>query len=145
MTEKGITKEPGCSSMEIEGVAHEFFAGDTSHPQTKEIYRFLDVIEERLKSTGYVPDFSQAPLVDDLDRGKQHSLRLNSERLAIAFGLVNAQPGVPIRIFKNLRVCNDCHNVSKLISSIYEVEIVVRDRARFHHFRHGSCSCMDYW
>ncbi|GMP94174.1 hypothetical protein CsSME_00043722 [Camellia sinensis var. sinensis] len=146
MTDKGVTKEPGCSSIEIDGVAYEFFAGDTSHPQTKEIYQFLDEIEEKIESTGcYIPDFSQATLVDELDRGKKNSLRLHSERLAIAFGLLNTRPGVPIRVFKNLRVCNDCHNVTKLISSIYDVEIIVRDRARFHHFKDGSCSCMDYW
>ncbi|XP_052173367.1 pentatricopeptide repeat-containing protein At1g59720, chloroplastic/mitochondrial [Diospyros lotus] len=145
MTEKGVTKEPGCSSIQVNGIAHEFFAGDTSHPHTKEIYELLDEIEERLKSTGYVPDFSQAPLVHEPDQGKTQSLRLHSERLAIAFGLLNSKPGVPIRVFKNLRVCNDCHNVTKLISCIYNVEIIVRDRARFHHFKHGSCSCMDYW
>lgn len=145
MSDKHVIKEPGCSSIEVDGVAHEFFAGDTSHPRTKEIYALLDAIEERLESVGYVPDFSQAPLVDELDHGKKHSLRLHSERLAIAFGLLNAKPGVPIRIFKNLRVCNDCHNVTKLISSLYDVEIIVRDRARFHHFKRGSCSCMDYW
>jgi hypothetical protein len=25
------------------------------------------------------------------------------------------------------------------------VEIIVRDRIRFHHFKDGSCSCKDYW
>ncbi|XP_059648908.1 pentatricopeptide repeat-containing protein At1g59720, chloroplastic/mitochondrial [Cornus florida] len=145
MTDKGVKKEPGCSSIEINGVNHEFFAGDSSHPQTKDIYKLLDVIEERLGAIGYEPDFSQAPMVDEPDDEKQHSLKLHSERLAIAFGLLNMKPGVPIRIFKNLRVCNDCHNVTKLISRIFNVEIIVRDRARFHHFRDGSCSCMDYW
>ncbi|KAA8529483.1 hypothetical protein F0562_033718 [Nyssa sinensis] len=64
----------------------------------------LDVIEERLGSIGYEADFSQAPMVDELNDGKQHSLELHSERLAIAFGLLNLKPGMPIRIFKNLRV-----------------------------------------
>ncbi|KAK0575035.1 hypothetical protein LWI29_032993 [Acer saccharum] len=145
MTNKGITKEPGCSSIEIDGIAHEFFAGDTSHPQTKEIYGVLDEVDERLKSIGYSPDYSQAPMVDELNNGKQHSLRLHSERLAIALGILNLKPGIPIRVFKNLRVCNDCHEVTKLISRIFNVEIIVRDRARFHRFKDGSCSCMDYW
>ncbi|KAK1415684.1 hypothetical protein QVD17_31469 [Tagetes erecta] len=30
MDDKGVAKEPGCSTIEIDGVAHEFFAGDTS-------------------------------------------------------------------------------------------------------------------
>lgn len=145
MTDKGVTKEPGCSSIEIDGIAHEFFAGDTSHPQTEQIYRVLDLIDEKLKSRGYTPDYSQAAMVDELDDGKRHSLRLHSERLAIALGILNLKPGMPIRVFKNLRVCKDCHEVTKLISSIFNVEIIVRDRARFHHFKDGSCSCMDYW
>ncbi|XVF19816.1 hypothetical protein REPUB_Repub11eG0143300 [Reevesia pubescens] len=145
MTDKGVTKEPGCSSIEIDGVAHELFSGDTSHPHTKEIYQMLNLIDEKLVSVGYSPDYSQAQLVDELDETRQHSLRLHSERLAIALGLLKLQPGMPIRIFKNLRVCNDCHKVTKLISKIFNVEIIVRDRARFHHFKDGSCSCLDYW
>ncbi|PIN15207.1 hypothetical protein CDL12_12139 [Handroanthus impetiginosus] len=145
MTEKGVAKQPGCSSVEINGIVHEFFAGDTTHPQTKEIYEFLDVIEERLKLEGYVPDFSQAFLVDDADDGKGSSLRLHSERLAIAFGLLNSKPGDQIRVFKNLRVCRDCHSFTKLVSKVFGVEIIMRDRLRFHHFEDGSCSCMDFW
>ncbi|KAL0364097.1 UNVERIFIED_CONTAM: Pentatricopeptide repeat-containing protein, chloroplastic/mitochondrial [Sesamum angustifolium] len=145
MTDKGVSKEPGCSSIEINGIVHEFFAGDTTHPQTKEIYQFLDVIEERLKLAGYVPDFSQAPLIDEADDGKERSLRLHSERLAIAFGLLNSTPDAPIRVFKNLRVCRDCHNFTKLISQVFNVEIIMRDRLRFHCFKNGSCSCMDFW
>ncbi|KAK6163990.1 hypothetical protein DH2020_000854 [Rehmannia glutinosa] len=120
-------------------------SGDTTHPQTKEIYQFLDVIEERLKLAGFVQDFSQAPLVDEADDGKGQSLKLHSERLAIAFGLLNSKPGAPIRVFKNLRICKDCHNFTKFISKVFSVEIVMRDRLRFHCFRNGSCSCMDFW
>ncbi|KAJ6435495.1 hypothetical protein OIU84_000646 [Salix udensis] len=98
-----------------------------------------------LDSMGYKPDYSQAPMVDDLNTSKRDTLRLHSERLAIALGLLNLKPGMPIRIFKNLRVCDDCHKVTGLISEIFNVEIIVRDRVRFHHFKDGSCSCMDYW
>lgn len=145
MTEKGIKKEPGCSSIEMDGFVHEFMAGDTSHPQSEEIYEKISEVESKLAAVGYKPDSSQAPMVAGLDGVKLGSLRLHSERIAIAFGLLNASKGVPIRILKNLRVCGDCHTVTKLISSVYDVEIVVRDRTRFHHFRDGSCSCMDYW
>ncbi|KAH6770693.1 Tetratricopeptide repeat superfamily protein [Perilla frutescens var. hirtella] len=145
MSEKGVAKEPGCSSVEIDGIVHEFFAGDTTHPQTKEIYQFLNVIEERVKMAGYVHDFSQAPLMDEARDGKGSSLRLHSERLAIAFALMNSKPGAPVRIFKNLRVCNDCHNFTKFISKVFSVEIIMRDRLRFHCFSNGSCSCMDFW
>lgn len=145
MTEKGIKKEPGCSSIEMDGFVHEFISGDTSHPQSEGIYEKMREVEEKLASVGYKPDSSQAPMVAGLEGVKSGSLRLHSERLAIAFGLLNARKGMPIRILKNLRVCGDCHTMTKLISSAYDVEIVVRDRTRFHHFRDGSCSCMDYW
>ncbi|XP_072951995.1 pentatricopeptide repeat-containing protein At1g59720, chloroplastic/mitochondrial [Typha angustifolia] len=145
MSEEGIRKEPGCSSIEMDGAVHQFVAGDTSHPQSEEIYKTLNEVEQRLALTGYKPDTSQAPLVAGVDNVKEDSLRLHSERLAISFGLLNMAPGTPIRILKNLRVCKDCHTMTKLISRLYNVEIIVRDRIRFHHFRDGSCSCMDYW
>ncbi|KAF3431391.1 hypothetical protein FNV43_RR26122 [Rhamnella rubrinervis] len=145
MTEEGISKVPGCSLIEVDGVTHEFFAGDTAHPRSREIYKVLDVIKKRLELMGYSSDYSQEPMVDDQSDRKQSSLGLHSERIAIAFGLLSLKPGLPIRIFKNLRVCNDCHKVFKLISTIFNVEIIMRDRARFHHFKDGTCSCMDYW
>lgn len=145
MEADGLTKEPGCSIIEVEGITHEFFAGDTSHPRSRGIYQFLNVIKDRLKLMGYSPDYSQAPLVDEQGDTKQHSLGLHSERIALAFGLLSMKSGTPIRIFKNLRVCNDCHEVFKLISTAFSVEIVMRDRTRFHHFKHGTCSCMEYW
>ncbi|KAK8950133.1 Pentatricopeptide repeat-containing protein [Platanthera guangdongensis] len=144
MVEGGI-KEPGCSSIEMDDIVHEFVAGDTSHPKSKEIYKKLEEVEQRISSIGYEFDPMQAPMVAGKDSVKRDSLRLHSERLAMAFGLLNASPGVPIRILKNLRVCGDCHNVAKLISQVYDVEIVLRDRLRFHYFQDGFCSCMDYW
>ncbi|KAF5770516.1 putative DYW domain-containing protein [Helianthus annuus] len=69
----------------------------------------------------------------------------HSERLAIAFGLLNLPPGVPIRAAKNLRVCNDCHSATKFISKVVEREIIVRDVKRFNYFKDRKCSCGDYW
>ncbi|KAL9276093.1 hypothetical protein ACSQ67_026362 [Phaseolus vulgaris] len=62
----------------------------------------------------------------------------------VGYTPVSLAPGVPIRIVKNLRICDDCHNATKLLSKIYGREIIVRDRNRFHHFQEGSCSCCDY-
>lgn len=144
MKEKGVRKEPGHSLVEHKGVVHMFVVGDRSHAQTEEIYSKLDEMGERLKQEGHVPDTSQVLLCVE-EREKEAELAHHSERLAIAFSLINGKKGTPIRIVKNLRVCNDCHNVTKLLSSIYEREIIVRDNSRFHHFKDGYCSCMDYW
>lgn len=145
MSEEGLKKEPGFSSIEMDGLVHQFVAGDTSHPRSEEIYMKLDEIDERLASSGYKPDLSEARMVAGMDHTKGAALRLHSERLAISFGLLKVTAGAPIRILKNLRVCKDCHTISKLISELYGVEIIVRDRIRFHHFKDGVCSCKDYW
>uniref|UniRef100_A0ACD5V078 Uncharacterized protein n=1 Tax=Avena sativa TaxID=4498 RepID=A0ACD5V078_AVESA len=124
MSEEGLKKEPGFSSIEMDGLVHQFVAGDTSHPRSKEIYMKLDEIDQRLASSGYKPDLSEARMVAGMDHAKGAALRLHSERLAISFGLLKATAGEPIRILKNLRVCKDCHTISKLISELYSVEIV---------------------
>ena len=141
----GRKKTPGCSSIELNGVFHQFLVGDRSHPQTKQLYSFLEEMTVKLKIAGYVPEFGEVLLdiVDEED--KETALSKHSEKLAIAFGLMNTAPGTPIRIVKNLRVCGDCHQATKFISKVYDREIIVRDRIRFHHFKDGICSCKDYW
>ncbi|XP_027124873.2 putative pentatricopeptide repeat-containing protein At3g15930 [Coffea arabica] len=142
--ERGIKKTPGCSLIEMNGGVHEFVAGDTSHPQSQEIYLKLEEMTENLKLAGYLPDTSEV-FLDISEKEKEKAVSRHSEKLAIAFGLLSSGPDVVIRIVKSLRMCTDCHHVAKLLSSIYERELTVRDRTRFHHFRQGSCSCKDYW
>uniref|UniRef100_A0A453EA96 DYW domain-containing protein n=5 Tax=Aegilops tauschii subsp. strangulata TaxID=200361 RepID=A0A453EA96_AEGTS len=144
MMEKGIKKEPGCSLIEMNGTIHEFVAGDRSHPMSEEIYSKLDKVLTDLKNDGYVPDVTEV-FVQVTEEEKQKVLYWHSEKLAVAFALLVSESSVTIRIVKNLRMCLDCHNAIKLITKLYVREIVVRDRTRFHHFRHGLCSCKDYW
>ncbi|KAI4302133.1 hypothetical protein MLD38_037917 [Melastoma candidum] len=144
MKNRGVKKPRGCSVMEVDGQLHEFFVGDISHPMYDEISVMLGEISRRLKLVGYVANMD--PILFDVeDEEKEGSLFLHSEKVAIAFGLISLKQGTPIRIVKNLRVCLDCHDVTKLISGIFGREIIVRDRNRFHHFKGGECSCGDYW
>ncbi|XP_058112429.1 pentatricopeptide repeat-containing protein At5g48910-like [Magnolia sinica] len=145
MFERGIRKLPGCSSIEVEGVVHEFVVGDATHFRKKEIYEMLGEMGERLKVDGYEPYTEQVLLDIDEEEVKQTSLSHHSEKLAIAFGFISTSPGTTIRVVKNLRVCSDCHSAIKLLSKIYDRGIIVRDSNRFHHFKDGSCSCGDYW
>ncbi|OVA15413.1 Pentatricopeptide repeat [Macleaya cordata] len=145
MWERGIKKLPGCSSIELDGVVHEFIVGDITHLRKKEIYEMLDEMGEKLKVAGYKPDTEQVLLDIEEEEVKQTSLGHHSEKLAIAFGFISTRPRTTIRVVKNLRVCSDCHSVMKLLSKIYNRDIIIRDSNRFHHFRDGSCSCMDYW
>ncbi|PRQ23103.1 putative tetratricopeptide-like helical domain, DYW domain-containing protein [Rosa chinensis] len=139
-----LRKTPGWSSIQINNKVDVFYTGNQTHPLCEQIYQKLRELTEKMKSLGYVPDFSFV-LQDVEDDEKEHILMSHSERLAIAFGIISTPPKTPIRIFKNLRVCGDCHNVTKLISVITEREIIVRDSNRFHHFKDGTCSCGDYW
>jgi len=144
MKDRQLTKEAGCSWIEIKNRVHMFFVRDRSHPLTEEIYAKLDGLTLQMKELGYVPD-TNFVLHDVEEEQKEQFLCHHSEKLAIAFGLIATPPGTCIRIFKNLRVCGDCHTVTKHISKIVEREIVVRDANRFHHFKDGLCSCGDYW
>eukprot|EP01018_Ginkgo_biloba_P019324 Gb_30146 [translate_table: standard] len=140
----GVKKEPGCSWIEVKNQVHTFYVGDNSHPQREKIYAKLEELTVKMKEVGYVPDTSFV-LHNVDEKQKEQLLCYHSERLAIAFGLISTTPEMPIRIVKNLRVCDDCHTASKFLSQIADRELIVRDPNRFHHFKDGMCSCGDYW
>lgn len=144
MKERNVKKEPGCSWIEINNKITTFLVRDRSHPQMEEIYAKLEALSGQMEAAGYVPD-TKCVLHDVEEEQKKYMLLYHSEKLAIAFGLINTPPGTSIRIVKNLRVCDDCHSASKYISKIVSREIVMRDTSRFHHFKDGNCSCGDYW
>ncbi|KAK4362994.1 hypothetical protein RND71_018235 [Anisodus tanguticus] len=144
MKGKVIMKIPGVSNVELNNLVHTFLAGDTSHPQSKEIYEELDVLIGKMKEEGCVPETDSA-LHDVEEEDKENHLVVHSEKLAIVFPIMNTSHGTPIKISKNLRVCGDCHIAAKLISKITQRLIVVRDTNSYHHFQEGVCSCSDYW
>lgn len=143
MQKKGLQKTPGCSLVELRNEIHCFYSGSTGHPQSKRIYAFLETLVGKIKAAGYTPDTNSIHDVED--DVKEQLLNTHSEKLAIAFGLLNTSPGTSIHVRKNLRVCGDCHNATKYISLVTGREIIVRDMHRFHHFKNGTCSCGDYW
>lgn len=48
MKKRGVDKTPGCSSVEINGVAHEFIAGEQTHPQMDEVHELLEKMNRHL-------------------------------------------------------------------------------------------------
>lgn len=144
MRQRGLKKTPGYSLVEIGDAIHTFFAGDNSHQKWPKICELLDNLRLEVEASGYVADTSC--VLRNVDEPmKVELLWGHSERLAIAFALLSTPVGSLIRVTKNLRVCIDCHNVTKYISQITKREIIVRDANRFHHFANGKCSCNDYW
>ncbi|XVF29432.1 hypothetical protein REPUB_Repub15cG0120500 [Reevesia pubescens] len=144
MRNRGLVKEPGWSQVEINGYIHVFFAGDRSHHQSADIYKKLDELNIKLKEAGYIAEIDM--VVHDLENEeKEESLKVHSERLAVAWGLISTDPVTTLTIIKNLQTCGDCHSFLKFTSKVTGRHLIVRDGQRFHHFQSGSCSCKDFW
>ncbi|XP_021764344.1 pentatricopeptide repeat-containing protein At3g63370, chloroplastic [Chenopodium quinoa] len=145
MKERGLKKNPACSWIEMRDKVHSFMVRDKTHPQSDQIYEKLAEIIETVKREGNYTAQTKYVLHNVDEEEKTKMLYGHSERLAIAYALLESPKGAPIRVTKNLRVCGDCHVFIKLVSDFFDREIIVRDTSRFHHFRHGSCSCGDFW
>ncbi|KAK7320195.1 hypothetical protein RJT34_04931 [Clitoria ternatea] len=144
MKDVGVHKRTGYSWVEVQNKIHTFAVGDCFHPEKDRIYAFLEELDLKMRREGYVSS-TKLVLHDVEEEEKEHMLKYHSEKLAVAFGILTIPAGRPIRVMKNLRVCQDCHNAIKYISKIVGRLIILRDSHRFHHFNEGVCSCGDYW
>lgn len=145
MRERGVRKTPGCSSILVDGYVHEFLVGKEVKANCNGMV--LSKIEEivcRLKLEGYQPELNQV-LLDVEEEEKVGLISVHTEKMAVAFGLIHVSRCVPIHIVNNMRVCCDCHSFLKLVSKVYDHQIILRDQNRFHCFKNGSCSCNEYW
>ncbi|KAM5578896.1 pentatricopeptide repeat-containing protein [Rosa sericea] len=145
MRERGLTVDPGCSWVEVKGKVHAFLSGDNFHPQIEELNAVLEGFYEKMRSVAFTEPESR--LKDEVEASKAEIFCGHSERLAVAFGLINTAPGTPIWVTKNLYMCQSCHSTVKFISKVVRREICVRDTEKFHHFKDGFCTCGDegYW
>lgn len=141
---RGLQKVSGCSWIEVKRKIYSLTSVDELNPQIEQIHALLLSLSKELTEKGYVPE-TKVVLYDLETEEKQRILLGHSEKLAVAFGLINSSKGETIRISKNLRLCEDCHSFTKFITKFTNREIFVRDINRFHHFKDGECSCRDYW
>ncbi|XP_022141235.1 pentatricopeptide repeat-containing protein At5g52850, chloroplastic [Momordica charantia] len=131
MRDRGVRKSPSQSWTELSNSIHLFITGDRSHPQINDIQEKLEFLKAEFKVRGF------------LYHGDENSSH-HSEKLALAFGLINLPPKAVIRIMKNISICRECHDFILLVTKVAEREIVVRDGSRLHVFKNGSCSCRHY-
>ncbi|CAM0957568.1 unnamed protein product [Alopecurus aequalis] len=54
MRDRGVQKNPGCSSIEVDGKFHQFLVADVSHVHREDIYAALNNIYVHLKLEGYI-------------------------------------------------------------------------------------------
>ncbi|KAG7022641.1 putative pentatricopeptide repeat-containing protein, partial [Cucurbita argyrosperma subsp. argyrosperma] len=122
MRDRGVSKVPAYSWVEIKHQTHVFSATDKSHPRTKKILRKIDALTMQMDKKGYKPDITLA--LHDMDKD------INIDRcLSIAFALLNTPDGSPIRETVMLQIA------IKVISQIVIREITVRDLSRIDHFK----------
>ena len=131
MRERGLTKNPCQSWMEIRNQIHHFTAEDRSHPQINQIHEKIESLMTEFKYRGYL-------YRDNRDKS------YHSEKLAVAFGLLSTPSKAPILIIKNTRICMDCHYFVMLVTELVDREIILREGNRVHSFKKGNCSCRGY-
>ncbi|XP_062209793.1 pentatricopeptide repeat-containing protein At4g35130, chloroplastic-like [Phragmites australis] len=143
MKDKGLQKTEARSLVELNGTECRFVNEDMSHPQSKAIHELSDILSRNI---GETLDDSRN-LRDAVTFESRRTLMPNkhSVRLAVAFGLISSEVGIPVLVKKNVRVCNYCHHALKLISKYSRRKIVVGDTKIYHVFSDGSCCCGDYW
>jgi pentatricopeptide repeat protein len=93
MKDRKVKNDVGCSWIEVNKYAYAFLVEDRSHPQTKEIYLKLMALSGQMKEAGYVPE-TKFVVHDVEEEQKEHILCYHSEKLAIAFGLINTCLGL---------------------------------------------------
>ncbi|KAK3429496.1 hypothetical protein EUGRSUZ_E00923 [Eucalyptus grandis] len=124
-----LQKVPGCSWIEVKRRIYPFASVNELNPQIEQLHSLLLKLSMEIKEDGH----------------KERILLGHSEKLAVAFGLIDSAKGEMIWITKNLRLCEDWHSLTKFISRYTKREILVQDMNHFHHFKDGVCSYGDYW
>ena len=89
-------------------VFKHFRAHDRSHPRSNEIYAKLDQLKKELIEAGhrFAASWITRPLMND--ESVASVLCGHSEKLAIAFNLIQRPIPSVIQVTENLRVCGDC-------------------------------------
>ncbi|GMP86838.1 hypothetical protein CsSME_00039470 [Camellia sinensis var. sinensis] len=56
MKDKGLTKQPGCSWIDVRKKVHVFVVGDKLHRETNLTYSLIHDLHVKMKKVGYVSD-----------------------------------------------------------------------------------------
>jgi pentatricopeptide repeat protein len=145
MKDLNLKKIPGITSFEYEDEEVQIYAQMLPiawEPFADEMEQWREEFITRLESNGYKV---QTSLVGDLvdEKEAKKSLCRHSEKTGLIFLLKKSEGS--IRMYKNLRICDDCHNATVRASQLYDREIFIQDARRTHHFKDGKCDCGGSW
>eukprot|EP00246_Nothoceros_aenigmaticus_P000693 TRINITY_DN1092_c0_g2_i3.p3 TRINITY_DN1092_c0_g2~~TRINITY_DN1092_c0_g2_i3.p3 ORF type:complete len:156 (-),score=27.84 TRINITY_DN1092_c0_g2_i3:1309-1716(-) len=132
-------KKPAKACIEVRNEVHEFTVGE----QREDISSKLRSVNLQLNDGEDHITHTELVLKAMSEGKKEDALCGHAEKLALAYGLLKTPDGTTLLVTKNLRMCNDCHNGTKIMSRFERREIIVRDARCVHHFVDGSCSCGD--
>ncbi|GFZ02509.1 mitochondrial editing factor 22 [Actinidia rufa] len=112
MNHRRLKKIPSWTWIKVDNKTHQFSVGDHTHSRSKEIYKMLKTLLEKLELAGYVPDtnFVWHDVDEELKQGMLYS---NSKKFAIAFGL-SAPPREPL--FGSQRIVEFAATVEHLLN-----------------------------
>ncbi len=94
-TEIGAKKQTGRTWIEVNNEVHTFLVDDQDHPQMIEIRAELKRLSGLMLDAGY-REYTKLVLYDVEEEENGFHLCHHSEKLAIAFGLINTAPGTPL-------------------------------------------------
>nr|GMC54391.1 putative pentatricopeptide repeat-containing protein At5g52630 [Ipomoea batatas] len=137
MEDNNIKELHDWSWINIRDKVHSFETNAQLHPPYKEVAEFLSDLHKQAKALGY--DELQTEPAEPTESAGYHS-----EKLAVAFGLLNTPGAAAIRVIKTIGMCRDCHVFLELVSTLTGRKILVRDSKRLHIFANGVCSCGDF-
>ncbi|KAK6115251.1 hypothetical protein DH2020_007520 [Rehmannia glutinosa] len=137
---KDSSESLGCSWIEDKNAVHTFVSGDLRQLDVNSLHSWIERMELNTKESKY------HDILSFQEEEKEETAGIHSEKLALAFALIKSRPANrTIRIVKNMRMCDHCHRFAKTVSKKHGCEIYVSDSKCLHHFKHGICSCGDYW
>ena len=99
--------------------------------------------------TSYFVDGAVTPLASDMRHRILARLERwgnpcqHSEKLALAYALEHGERRPTL--FKNLRMCRDCHESTLKVTKLEKIEVRHRDQNRWHVMENGACSCGNFW
>ncbi|KAH6757733.1 hypothetical protein C2S52_023325 [Perilla frutescens var. hirtella] len=140
---RDVDKIVDWSWINIRNKVHSFKFSSKKH-RSDEVAKLLDDLIDRAKPFGYKAETDMEIDEEEKEEATNSAAHHHSEKLAVAFGLINTSREVQIRVMKNIGMCRDCHNFIKLVSVLTSRTIIIRDSKRLHKFYNGHCSCKDF-
>ncbi|XP_072971101.1 pentatricopeptide repeat-containing protein At1g19720 [Typha angustifolia] len=137
--ERKLDDSHGCCWIEVRNKVYSFLTGVNVDVETA--VSELQVVTADPKLMLPVACDSWLEFEED----KEEVAGIHSEKLAIAFGIINSPSFRSMHLIKSVRICSHCHTFAKSVSKLHRREILIKDPKCLHRFKDGKCSCRDFW